>query len=132
MGGRSSARGRALSLIRARRLSRGGRSSTPEFLHAAQGLTVDGGNAVLAAPDEVGIEPDHGEAAAGCAAFDRFQQEGRALPPMPQLQEGRDRGQQVAHQGGAQDAGLAGLIGRGERARSRASSVMAYSSPPVA
>ena len=77
-------------------------------------MPVDRGDAVLAAPDEVGIEPDHREAAADRAAFDGFEQEGRALPAVPQLQEGRDRRQQIADEGRAQNAGLAGLVGRGE------------------
>ena len=63
---------------------------------AGMRLAVDLGLAVAAAPDEVGVEPDHRVAAAHRAALDRFEQEGRAVRSLAQLQEGCDRRLEVA------------------------------------
>ena len=76
---------------------------------SSAGLAVDRGRAVLAAPDQVGLEADHRIAPARCAAFDRFQQEGVGAVA-GQLHEGRDRRLEIADQRGDDDLGLAGGI----------------------
>src|SRR5215217_8306041 len=82
-------------------------------------LAVDLGDAVAAAPDEVGVEADHRVAAAHRAALDRFEEERRAFVALAQLQEGRDRRLEVADEGCPDDAGLAGPIARGEGLEAR-------------
>ena len=65
----------ALSAMSARRLSSGGPSSARTRSGRRQRLPVDRGDAVLAAPDQVGVEADHRVAAAHRAALDGFEQE---------------------------------------------------------
>ena len=103
----------------ARSASSGGRSSARKRAAGALRLPVDLGDAVAAAPDEVGVEADHRVAAAHRAAFDRFEQERRAVVALAQLQEGGDRRLEVADEGRPDEAGLAGPIARGEGLEAR-------------
>ncbi len=76
----------------------------------AQSRAAERGLAVMAAPDQVRLQPDHRIAAAHGAALDRFEQEGRAGRGMAQLQEGGDRRLAIADQHLPQQLRGAGLV----------------------